>query len=164
MRPQTLAPSSPGVGWALPGELERQGQGIPQGPSWWRRDDLTTGLSGTWPFTTSSRKTMAGDPGLSMSRFLGGGRTDWEQEGRREKDTAGAGGWEEQASRPSQQASFSTGSCLQEVLKEVLKGPEEADQEHSWQPVRSHSVPPGKVPEGKHFVLHLCCPGQRVLL
>lgn len=152
MRPHPLALSSPGARWALPAGLERQGRGIAQGPSWWRRDDLTTGLSGIGPSTTSSRKTVA-DPRLctSVSREAVGRL----REGRRGKSHSRCRtvGGASTLPRPSQQASFSAGS------QEVLKGPEEADQEHSWQPGRSHSVPPGKVsPKGN---ILSCCPGQR---
>lgn len=46
------------------------GQGIPQGPSWRRRDDLSTGLSGSWNSAVPSRKRTAG-PRLCISAFPG---------------------------------------------------------------------------------------------
>lgn len=159
MRPQSWALASPGARWALPGELERQGQGIPQGPSWWRRDDLTTGLSGIWPSTTSSRKAVAG-PRLCMSASLGGG---WAGSGREEgeRHTAGAGGWEEPPPCPGPPSK--PASPL--APRRFLEGPEEAGQEHSWQNQEGPILClRGKFPEGKHFVPHFCCPGQRALM
>lgn len=130
MRPGTLAPSSPRAAQVLPGELERQGQGIPRGPSSRRRDGLTTGLSGSRPSAASSRKTTAGVR-LCISTLPGG----LETAGQRGKPTAVQEG----------RSSCLLGSHRSRLLRsqEGLKGPEEADQEHSWQPGGAHSAPPG---------------------
>lgn len=140
--PGTLPPSLPRAGRVLPGELERRGGGRPPRPRSRRQDDLTAGRAGSWPSAASSRKRPAG-PGLGISASAAGPGP----EGRREKTRSRQEGGGSRL--PGSQGS-------QFLCSPVPKGPEEADQEHSWQPGSSHTRLRGKFPEGN---ISFCTPG-----
>ena len=83
---------------------------------------------------TSPWGCQGAGPRLSISASAAG----LETEGRREKARSGQEGGRSCCPGPHGKPVF--------LLAGGFKGPEEADQEHSWQPGRSHSEPPGKVP------------------
>lgn len=135
MRCRTSAPSSPRAGWVLPGELGRQGGGVPPGPGRRRPHDLTTGLSGSWPSAASSGRMMAG-PRLGTAALAGGsGVGNRGKKGRRQQRAGGS-------ERPFSWLSVSQRLPALPAGFRRARGSGEAYQERSWQP-RSRSAPLG---------------------